>query len=199
MRGWFSCEYEPVETIEPEDSVSFQSRNAAWKWDPVNVTDRPEGAGHALEGPFEVIFCRNVFIYFDRKTQRDILLRFCTKLAPGGYLFLGHSDSITGLDFAAFNKMNGGFLYIEGGDPVNDNDMAVDRYYAQQKHLHVGSTVSLIDHEWRVSGVYEDGKLARIVVMEDGHVVEEGVHHDLVAKGGLYARLAQLQFGVQAA
>src|ERR1035437_2783696 len=34
-------------------------------------------------------------------------------------------DSITGLDFAAFNKMNGGFTYIEGGDPVNDNDMSV--------------------------------------------------------------------------
>jgi putative ABC transport system permease protein len=73
-------------------------------------------------------------------------------------------DSITGLDFAAFNKMNGGFTYIEGGDPVNDNDMSVDRYYAQQKHLHVGSTVNLIDHDWHISGVYEGGKLARIVV-----------------------------------
>ena len=73
-------------------------------------------------------------------------------------------DSITGLDFAAFNKMNGGFTYIEGGDPANDNDMSVDRYYAQQKHLHVGSTVNLIDHDWRISGIYEGGKLARIVV-----------------------------------
>lgn len=54
MRGWFSREYEPVETIEPGGSVSFHARNAGWKWDPVNVTDRPEGAGHALEGPFEV-------------------------------------------------------------------------------------------------------------------------------------------------
>jgi len=35
--------------------------------------------------------------------------------------------------------------------------------------------------------------------MDDGHVIEEGVHADLVAKGGLYARLAQLQFGVEAA
>ena len=39
----------------------------------------------------------------------------------------------------------------------------------------------------------------RIVVMEDGRVVEEGRHADLVAKGGLYARLARLQFGVEAA
>jgi putative ABC transport system permease protein len=73
-------------------------------------------------------------------------------------------DSITGLDFPAFNKMNGGFTYIEGNDPKSDNEMAVDRYYAQQKHLHVGSTVNLIDHDWRISGVFEGGKLARIVV-----------------------------------
>jgi len=54
VRGWFSREYDPVETVEPGRSASFRSRNAGWKWDPVNVTDRPEGAGHALEGPFEV-------------------------------------------------------------------------------------------------------------------------------------------------
>jgi ATP-binding cassette subfamily B protein len=42
-------------------------------------------------------------------------------------------------------------------------------------------------------------KADRIVVMEDGHVVEEGVHADLVARGGLYARLARLQFGDEAA
>ena len=34
MRGWFSREYDPVETVEPGGSVSFQSRNAGWKWDP---------------------------------------------------------------------------------------------------------------------------------------------------------------------
>jgi acetamidase/formamidase len=54
VRGWFSRDYEPVVSIDPGESVSFQARNAGWKWDPVNVTDRPDGAGHALEGPFEV-------------------------------------------------------------------------------------------------------------------------------------------------
>ena len=38
-------------------------------------------------------------------------------------------------------------------------------------------------------------KADRIVVMDEGRVVEEGSHHQLVAKGGLYARLAALQFG----
>jgi ATP-binding cassette subfamily B protein len=42
-------------------------------------------------------------------------------------------------------------------------------------------------------------KADRIVVMDDGHVVEQGVHADLVESGGLYARLARLQFGLEAA
>ena len=66
-----------------------------------------------------------------------------------------------------------------------------------QKALHeamVGRTTLVIAH--RLATVL---KADRIVVMEDGHVVEEGVHADLVARGGLYARLAKLQFGVEAA
>jgi putative ABC transport system permease protein len=73
-------------------------------------------------------------------------------------------DSVTGLDFPAFNKMSGGFTYIEGGDPASDTDMAVDKYYAQQKHLQVGSTVNLVNRDWRISGIFEGGKLARMVV-----------------------------------
>ncbi len=73
-------------------------------------------------------------------------------------------DSVTGLDFPAFNKMSGGFTYLAGGDPANDDDMVVDKYYAQQKHLQVGSTVKLVNHDWRISGIFEGGKLARMVV-----------------------------------
>jgi putative ABC transport system permease protein len=73
-------------------------------------------------------------------------------------------DSITGLDFAAFNKMSGGFQYIKGGDPVNDDDMVVDEDYAQQHHLRVGGKITLIAHEWTISGIAEGGKLARICV-----------------------------------
>jgi putative ABC transport system permease protein len=39
-------------------------------------------------------------------------------------------DSVTGLDFPTFEKMSGGFTYLSGGDPVHDNDMTVDEYYA---------------------------------------------------------------------
>ena len=54
MRGWFSREYEPVETIEPGGSVSFHLPNAGWSWDVDVEPERPEGAGHALYGPVEV-------------------------------------------------------------------------------------------------------------------------------------------------
>lgn len=48
--------------------------------------------------PMHLIFCRNVLIYFDKPTQRAVVARLAEKLAPDGYLFLGHSESITGLD-----------------------------------------------------------------------------------------------------
>jgi putative ABC transport system permease protein len=73
-------------------------------------------------------------------------------------------DSVTGLDFAAFNQMSGGFRYIKGGDPVNDEDMVVDEDYAQKGHLQIGSKVKLIAHQWSISGIAEGGKLARICV-----------------------------------
>jgi putative ABC transport system permease protein len=73
-------------------------------------------------------------------------------------------DSITGIDFASFNKMSGGFTYVDGADPATDTDIAMDEYYARQKHLRVGDSVQLVNHTWRVSGIYEDGKLTRICV-----------------------------------
>jgi len=47
---------------------------------------------------FNAIFCRNVIIYFDKKTQEEVLNRFASNLLPDGYLFLGHSETITGLN-----------------------------------------------------------------------------------------------------
>lgn len=44
---------------------------------------------------FDIIFCRNVLIYFDRETQEKVINKLCQHLTPGGLFFLGHSESIT--------------------------------------------------------------------------------------------------------
>ena len=48
-----------------------------------------------MKGPFNVIFCRNVMIYFDRPTQQKLINRFWDLLEPGGYLFVGHSEGLS--------------------------------------------------------------------------------------------------------
>ncbi len=46
----------------------------------------------------DVIFCRNVLIYFDKETQESVVKKLLEHLSPGGYLFLGHSETIFGMD-----------------------------------------------------------------------------------------------------
>ncbi len=47
-----------------------------------------------LRGRFDLIFCRNVLIYFAAETRRAVLTRLIERLAPGGFLFLGHAETI---------------------------------------------------------------------------------------------------------
>ncbi len=70
--------------VRPElaERVEFRQLNLL---DPFPFRDR-----------FEVIFCRNVMIYFNKETQLGIIQRFLQHLKPNGYLFLGHSESICG-------------------------------------------------------------------------------------------------------
>lgn len=54
-------------------------------------------ADYGMREPFDVIFCRNVLIYFDRPTQERLLGRFTQQLEAGSFLFLGHSETLLGL------------------------------------------------------------------------------------------------------
>lgn len=63
-------------------------------------------------GPFEVIFCRNVLIYFDEKTKSDVLDRMADMLIPGGFLILGSAESVYGLSkrFTPLEEARGVFI-----------------------------------------------------------------------------------------
>lgn len=65
------------------DTVTFQRHN---------LLDRPP------PGPFDVVFLRNVLIYFDLATKRDVLARVQTVVRPGGYLVLGAAETTIGID-----------------------------------------------------------------------------------------------------
>ena len=60
----------------------------------MNLMDEKYPVGDTMH----LIFCRNVLIYFDKQTQAGVLTRLCGCLAKGGYMFIGHSESITGFD-----------------------------------------------------------------------------------------------------
>jgi chemotaxis protein methyltransferase CheR len=49
-----------------------------------------------MQGTFDLIVCRNVVIYFDDPTKRALVQRYRDRLGAGGFLFLGHSESLVG-------------------------------------------------------------------------------------------------------
>ena len=49
-------------------------------------------------GTFQFVFCRNVMIYFDKPTQQDMVRRLADHIEPGGYFFVGHSETLNGID-----------------------------------------------------------------------------------------------------
>ncbi|ANH02934.1 protein-glutamate O-methyltransferase CheR [Shinella sp. HZN7] len=62
--------------------------------------------------PMHMIFCRNVLIYFDKPTQAKVLARLCDCLVPGGFLYLGHSETVTGISLPVRQVANTVFKKI---------------------------------------------------------------------------------------
>ncbi len=60
---------------------------------------------YPLKGPLDIIFCRNVMIYFDKEFRDQIVREFKRFLKPNGYLFLGHSESLS-KSFSSFNRVS---------------------------------------------------------------------------------------------
>lgn len=79
--------------IEPKVKVVRQLREKI-SFQRLNFMD----SQYALNEMNDIVFCRNVLIYFDKKTQEAVIRKQCSKLRPGGFYFLGHSESTAGLD-----------------------------------------------------------------------------------------------------
>jgi chemotaxis protein methyltransferase CheR len=77
-----SGEHEGAAVAKPDlkSMITFRTLNLLHTW--------------PMKGPFDVIFCRNVMIYFDQPTREKLVNRFSDMLVPGGYLCIGHSESI---------------------------------------------------------------------------------------------------------
>jgi putative ABC transport system permease protein len=73
-------------------------------------------------------------------------------------------DMIYGIDMAAFDRVSGGFVYHAGGPFRDPYDILVDDWYAKATHIKVGQTISLLNHDFRVSGIVEHGKGARLFI-----------------------------------
>jgi putative ABC transport system permease protein len=67
------------------------------------------------------------------------------------------------VDLPKFEKMSGGFDFIKGGPFRGPEDIMVDEYYASENGVTVGGRVHLLNRDWRVSGIFRGGVLARIV------------------------------------
>ncbi|CAH2601893.1 Chemotaxis protein methyltransferase [Rhodovastum atsumiense] len=63
-------------------------------------------ASYAVDRDQDIIFCRNVLIYFDRPTQQAVIGRLCEHLRPGGYLILGHSEAAVGSYHACLHQVS---------------------------------------------------------------------------------------------
>lgn len=76
----------------------------------------------------------------------------------------GGVDVVYGIDSESFRAVSGGFVFLAGHDFQGPNDLLVDDWAARAKHLSVGSTYQLLNHDWKVAGIVEHGKGGRLFV-----------------------------------
>jgi len=78
------------------------------------------------------------------------------QIATGGGL-----EVIDGIDIASFEALGGAFHYVEGGPFQGPDDVLVDDFIARQRHVKVGDPMTILNHQFRISGVVENGRGAR--------------------------------------
>jgi len=93
-------------------------------------------------------------------------LKYVDSVAPALLQFnsTGGVEIVYGIEPESFRAVSGGFVFLAGHDMQEPNDVLVDDWQARAKHLKVGDTYRLFNNDWRVSGIIEHGKGARIFV-----------------------------------
>jgi len=93
-------------------------------------------------------------------------LKYVKDAAPALLQFnsTGSVETVWGIDSASFRAVSGGFVFLEGHDLEGPDDLLVDDWAAKAKHIKVGDTYNILNHDWHVVGVIEHGKGARIFV-----------------------------------
>jgi putative ABC transport system permease protein len=71
---------------------------------------------------------------------------------------------VDGIDLDSFNRVSGGFIYRSGGPFQGQDDMLVDNIYADANHVKVGQTVNMLNHQFRIAGIVEQGKGSRTYI-----------------------------------
>ncbi len=71
---------------------------------------------------------------------------------------------VAGVNVDEFNRMNGGFKFLEGASFRRPDDILIDGFYARQNNLRTGGKLRLLNHDWHVAGVVEPGKLSHLIL-----------------------------------
>jgi len=93
-------------------------------------------------------------------------LKYVDSVAPALLQFnsTGGVEVIYGIDPESFRAVSGGFVFIQGHDMQGPDDLLVDDWAAKAKHIRVGDTYNLLNHNWHVAAIIEHGKGARLFV-----------------------------------
>jgi putative ABC transport system permease protein len=93
-------------------------------------------------------------------------LKYVKSVAPALLQFnsTGAVETVWGIDKDSFAAVSSGFVFLQGKDMEGPDDLLVDDWAAKAKHLKVGDTYNLLNHNWHVAGIVEHGKGGRLFV-----------------------------------
>jgi putative ABC transport system permease protein len=87
-----------------------------------------------------------------------------TRAAGTTVIPIGGISTVAGIDLKEFTGISGPFKYLDGGPFTGPDDIIIDQWYADQNQKKAGDTLTILNKQWRISGVVEPGKLSRLFV-----------------------------------